>query len=73
MNPAPCAPIASSATVVECYDLDAVALVRVGADWFERDLTGQPDPAFTIAPSTFVVLSTLTAVAVIITKLRRKK
>jgi len=45
-----------SATVVECYDLDAVALVRSGSEW-ERTVTGEPPPAFTLSPCLFVVMS----------------
>jgi hypothetical protein len=45
-----------SATVVECYDLDAVALVRSGSEW-ERTVTGEPAPAFTLSPCLFVVMS----------------
>jgi hypothetical protein len=50
--------------VIECYNLDAAALVRSGTAW-ERDVIGSPDPAFTISPVAVLLLSTAAALAVV--------
>lgn len=62
--PAPCRPETKGATVVECYDTEAVALVASGNRYW-RDVVKEDHPALdltSVAP--LVLLSISTALAV---------
>lgn len=71
-NPAPCEAVGSGATVVECYDTDAVALVESGSNYW-RDIVKEDRPALD-GRSTFalILLTSLMATAVA-TYVRRHK
>lgn len=72
MTPAPCVPEARSATVMECYDTQAVAEVESGSRYWQ-DLVKEDRPAFDLS-STVVLVVLVSVVATFIAhKVRRDK
>lgn len=68
--PAPCNPLTANAAVVECYDLDAVALVEAGsAHW--RDLVKEDRAAFD-GGSTLALGAILLALAITVAIFSRR-
>lgn len=69
---APCGALETGATEVECYDLDAVALVEAGSNYW-RDLVKEDRPAFDGRSTVALILLGLFVATFVATHVRRRK